>query len=75
MPRMTTFAIEQIVDRVIGKSANSDLLVEEARRLIETEAADTSGPIGVICNKQLELALHKAGRSLPRNVRLGITVR
>lgn len=68
MPPLTTVAIEQQIDRVIGKSAKSDLLIREACRLIEGEAARTTGRVGVITLKGHEAELRK--RALPASVSL-----
>jgi hypothetical protein len=70
-PPMTTVAIKQATDRVIGKNANSDLVLEECRRLIESEAVAANGrPVGVITLMHIETALKRDGSPLPPNVRL-----
>ena len=45
---------------------NSKLIVEECRRLIETEARATNGIVGVITLSHIEAGLNK-GRPLPGN--------
>ena len=70
-PPMTTVSVTQALDRVISKSATSDLVLEEARRVIELEAAAAGGrPVGVITLMHIEKALRAAARPLPPNVRL-----
>jgi putative DNA primase/helicase len=69
MPPMTTVSFLQITDRVMGKSAKSNLLLEEYRRFFEVVASDVSGEVGVICLKDVEIEF-KNGRAVPSNVKL-----
>jgi hypothetical protein len=68
-PSFLTVSVVQQTDRVISKSSNSKLIVEECRRLIETEARATNGIVGVITLSYIEAELNK-GRPLPGNVKI-----
>src|SRR5205085_11492688 len=70
MPRLTTVAVHQQIDRLFGKATNSDLFIRECRNLIEAEAAAVRGRVGVITKADTEKKLLALPRPLPANVSL-----
>ena len=68
MPLSTTFVQE--TDRTISKSSNSELIIEQCRQLVETEAKSTNGLVGVITLTHIERELQKSNPPLPGNVKI-----